>query len=270
MSPNNNQLIWITGASSGLGYALARLYAKDGAKVIVSARSEDKLQGLAAAASEFAGSILPVPVDVTDNESVVAAATQIMAQWGIPDTVILNAGYYEPCSFEDTTLEHFEKTIDVNYRGVVRCLMAVLPSLFEKQSRAVVTSGGSDNGNATNRSHLVLVSSVAGYSGLPRAAAYGSTKAALTNLGESIKHECNVKNIDVTVVNPGFVKTPLTDLNDFPMPFIMELDDAAQAMYSGISSRKFEVNFPKRFTWILKFLRILPYPLYFAATKRLL
>ena len=269
MSTNKNQLVWITGASSGLGYALAGLYAKDGARVIVSARSADKLQALAS--SDFAGTILPLPVDVTDNDSVVAAAAQILAQWGVPDVVILNAGYYEPCSFEDTTLEHFEKTIDVNYRGVVRCLMAVLPALLDKQKGSMAVTGRTFSGiKTTARGHIVLVSSVAGYSGLPRAAAYGSTKAALTNLGESIKHECNAREIDVTVVNPGFVKTPLTDLNEFPMPFIMELDDAAQAMYSGINSRKFEVTFPRRFTWILKFLRILPYRLYFAATKRLL
>ena len=268
MSVNKNQLVWITGASSGLGYTLASLYARDGARVIVSARSGDKLQALAAS-PDLAGSIIPVPVDVTDNESVVAATTSIVNQWGTPDTIILNAGYYEPCSFADSTLEHFEKTIDVNYRGVVRCLMAVLPSILEKQQTSTVSSG-TRGLQVSERSHIVLVSSVAGYSGLPRAAAYGSTKAALTNLGESIKHECNAKGIDVTVVNPGFVKTPLTDLNDFPMPFIMELDDAAQAMYAGINSRKFEVNFPKRFTWMLKFLRILPYPVYFALTKRLL
>ena len=135
--------------------------------------------------------------------------------------------------------------------------MAVLPAMLANKSTSA-------------KKHIVIVSSVAGYSGLPRAAAYGSTKAALTNLAESLKHECNERNIDVTVVNPGFVKTPLTDLNDFPMPFIMELDDAAEAMYKGLASRKFEVTFPKRFTWLLKFMRILPYPIYFRLTRKLL
>ena len=265
MSHGNNEgsLVWITGASSGLGFALAGLYANAGDSVVVSARSEDKLQALAVTQTNRQttprGSIMPLSMDVTDNESVTSGVSRMLAQWGVPDTIILNAGYYDPCSLEEVNLEHFEKTIDVNYRGVIRCLMAVLPSLLEN-----------NNGDGTSRKHIVIVSSVAGYSGLPRAAAYGSTKAALTNLAESLKHECNANKIDVTVVNPGFVKTPLTDLNEFPMPFIMELDDAAKAMYKGIATRRFEVTFPKRFTWLLKFLRILPYPVYFRLTKKLL
>ena len=267
-----NPLVWVTGASSGLGHALARLYAKDGAQVIASARSQDKLQALAAlvdtdslqtttdtSAITPSGSVSPLPMDVTDDESITSGVKQMLNNWGVPDTVILNAGYYDPCSLDEITLEHFEKTIDVNYRGVVRCLLAVLPMIREK----ALTKSAS-------RPHLVIVSSVAGYTGLPRAAAYGSTKAALTNLAESMKHELNAAGIDISVVNPGFVKTPLTDLNEFPMPFIMELEDAARAMHSGIASRKFEITFPKRFTWIMKFLRILPYPVYFLATKKLL
>lgn len=264
-SKNRKSQVWITGASSGLGHAVARLYAKDGAQVVASARSQDKLQALSiesendAAENAQTGSIKPLPMDVTDDDSVNSGIQHMLNNWGVPDTIILNAGYYDPCSLDEITLEHFEKTIDVNYRGVVRCLLALLPAIRERAAT-----------NPDSRPHIVIVSSVAGYSGLPRAAAYGSTKAALTNLAESMKHELDVAGIDITVVNPGFVKTPLTDLNEFPMPFIMELEDAALAMYKGLATRKFEVTFPKRFTWIMKLLRILPYPIYFPVTRRLL
>lgn len=265
------ELVWITGASSGLGRELAKMYAQQGATVIASARGLEQLKtleaevisnkggDLPAPAGPDRGCIIPMPLDVTDNESVTSAVASILSGHGVPDVVILNAGYYEPCSLNEITLEHFEKTIDVNYRGVVRCLLAVLPQMIAEYAT-----------NHQCRGHIVLVSSVAGYSGLPQAAAYGSTKAALTHLAESIKHECNHNHLDVTVVNPGFVRTPLTDQNDFAMPFIMEVEDAARAMHKGIVAKRFEVTFPKRFTWILKFLRILPYPLYFFLTRGLL
>jgi len=260
-------VVWITGASSGIGLEIAKRYAQDGATVFASARSSERLQQLADSVTHSQenekgqtknGKIIPLPVDVTDNESVLSAASTILSETGAPDVVILNAGYYEPCSLQEITLEHFEKTIDVNYRGVVRCLLSVLPTLINSSS------------NKEHRAHLVFVSSVAGYSGLPQAAAYGSSKAALIHLAESIKHECNAHGIDVTVVNPGFVKTRLTDQNDFNMPFIMEVEDAADAMYRGLLKRRFEVTFPRRFTWILKFFRLLPYPLYFLLTRGLL
>jgi len=192
-------------------------------------------------------------LDVTDQVSVDAAIVKFNDDIGIPDTVILNAGYYQPCSLDEITIENFLATYDVNVSGTVRCMLGILPKLRQR-------------GNG----HLVFVSSVAGYSGLPRAAAYGSSKAALTHLAESIKLECNAEGVDVTVVNPGFVKTPLTDKNSFPMPFIMEVEPASRAMFTGIESGRFEVTFPKRFAWILKLFRILPYRLYFWITRRLL
>jgi len=215
------KLVWITGASSGLGYALAKRYAENGHTVVASARRFEQLQRLRDEAT--------------------------------PDTVILNAGYYQPCSLDEITMDNFLATFDVNVNGTVRCMLGILPALRVRGS-----------------GHVVFVSSVAGYSGLPRAAAYGSSKAALTHLAESIKLECNAEGIDVTVVNPGFVKTPLTDKNSFAMPFIMEVETASRAMFAGLESGKFEVVFPKRFAWILKLLRILPYRLYFAITRRLL
>jgi len=249
-----SKTIWITGASSGIGQAVAKLYARDGHTVVISARRLENLTMLASSVQSdgASGKLIPVVCDVTSDESVRGAVTQMIELAAVPDVVILNAGFYEPCELSEATMEHFTTTLNVNFHGVVRCFLEVLPHLQNKDNP-----------------HLVIVSSVAGYSGLPRAAAYGSSKAALTHLAESIRPECNAIGIDVTVVNPGFVKTPLTDLNEFPMPFIIDVDTAAAAMYKGVISRRFEVTFPKRFTWIMKFLRILPYPLYFAIARRL-
>lgn len=253
-----SKTVWITGASSGIGEAVAKRYANDGDTVIVSARRMENLQALASTVegNGASGKMIPVSCDVTSNESVRDAVTELLDLAGVPDIIILNAGFYEPCELSEATMEHFLTTLNVNFHGVVRCFLEILPHLRNRES--------------TSNAHLVIVSSVAGYSGLPRAAAYGSSKAALTHLAESIKPECNVIGIDVTVVNPGFVKTPLTDLNEFPMPFIIDVDTAAEAMYKGLASRRFEVTFPRRFTWIMKFLRILPYPIYFSIARRLL
>ncbi len=244
--------IWITGASSGIGRALALRYAAAGHTVYASARSVDRLATLSAEAVSLSGSIQAVPLDVTDTDAVNAVVDQWIADSAVPDIAVLNAGFYSPTGLDELTLEHFEQTFAVNYMGVVKCMMALMPHYREKQT-----------------GHLVLVSSVAGYAGLPRAAAYGSSKAALINLAESMKPECDARNIKVTVVNPGFVKTPMTDLNDFNMPFQIDTDTAAERMFDGISAGKFEITFPRRFTWMLKFLRILPYPLFFPVVRQL-
>lgn len=245
--------IWITGASSGIGAELAQLYAEQGHTVFISARNEATLAGMEQASAKLSGDMLALPLDVTDNESVVTAFAQMQQRNHAPDLVILNAGYYEPVEFSELTLEHFEKTYDVNLRGVVRCLLPAL-KLFSEQKRG----------------HIAIVSSVSGFRGLPKAAAYGSSKAALINMAESLKPECNAHSIKLSLVNPGFVKSKLTDRNDFTMPFILETRDAAERIVSGLESSGFEVTFPKRFTYGLKLLRILPYRLYFFITKNLL
>jgi short-subunit dehydrogenase len=245
--------IWITGASSGIGEALAIQYAQNGHTVFASARNNDKLQQLSNAAASFSGSIEACPLDVTDVDSINQALTQILANGKPIDLAILNAGFYEPIEFEQLTLDHFEKTFDVNLMGVVRCMLPVLEHFRQQQA-----------------GHLAIVSSVSGYRGLPKAAAYGSSKAALINMAESLKPECNANGIKITLVNPGFVKSKLTDQNEFTMPFILETDDAATRIIKGLESNSFELSFPKRFTYGLKMLRILPYRLYFLATKGLI
>jgi len=165
---------------------------------------------------------------------------------------VLNAGFYEPIGLAELTLEHFSNTYDVNLHGVVRCLLAVLPDMRQN-----------------NGGQIAIVSSVSGYTGLPRAAAYGSSKAALINLAESLHAECAAIDIDIRLVNPGFVKSPLTDKNSFAMPFIIEADDAAKRIATGLAGKGFEIHFPKRFTVWLKCMRALPYFLYLKLVARL-
>lgn len=245
--------VWITGASSGIGRELALLYAESGHTVYASARGESALQALADESAALAGDIVAEPVDVTDNESILRAFKNMQSAGEAPDLVILNAGYYNPVEFDQVDLDHFEKTYDVNLRGVVRCLLPAL-NLFRQRQQG----------------HIAIVSSVSGYRGLPKAAAYGSSKAALINLAESLKPECNANGIKISLINPGFVKSKLTDRNSFSMPFLMETRPAAKRIVKGLEKDGFEVTFPKRFTYILKLFRILPYRLYFLITKSLL
>ncbi len=245
--------IWITGASSGIGAELAMQYAQLGHTVYASARNEAKLNALEFESATLNGEILALPVDVTDTESVNSAVATIKNSSESLDLIILNAGYYEPIELDNLTVEHFEKTYDVNLRGVVRCLIPALAQ-FKQQ----------------NSGHIAIVSSIAGERGLPRAAAYGSSKAALIHLAESIKLECHSFGITVSLIEPGFVKSPLTDKNSFNMPFIMNPDEAAARIIKGIARKHFCIHFPKRFTLWFKLLKLLPYSVYFALTKRLL
>ncbi len=244
--------IWITGASSGIGAEVAHLYAQAGHTVFASARNQATLDTMSAASKNLNGKIIALPLDVTDNNSVIKAFEQIQEYNGGLDLAILNAGYYEPVEFDELTLEHFEKTYDVNLIGVVRCLLPLLQYFSNNK-----------------QGHIAIVSSVSGFRGLPKAAAYGSSKAALINMAESLKPECNSHGIKLSLVNPGFVKSKLTDRNDFKMPFIMETSDAAKRIVRGLESNAFEITFPRRFTYWLKLFRILPYWLYFALTKKL-
>ncbi|MCL4139450.1 UNVERIFIED_CONTAM: hypothetical protein GTU68_012191 [Idotea baltica] len=244
--------IWITGASSGIGAELAQQYAKAGHTVFASARAADTLNAMAASAQSLSGRIIALPLDVTQNDTVLSAFDQIKQHNGPLDLVILNAGYYQPVEFNELTLEHFEKTYDVNLLGVVRCLLPTLQYF-----------------SSAKRGHIAIVSSVSGYRGLPKAAAYGSSKAALINMAESLKPECNAHSIKLSLINPGFVKSTLTDQNKFEMPAIMETSDAATRIINGLETSAFELSFPKRFTYWLKLLRILPYKLYFVVTKKL-
>lgn len=239
--------IWLVGASTGIGEVLAARLAEAGAQLILSARSADKIVAIAARLPIHHSSEkhLAIPVDVTDIQSVQTAWQRISADGGV-DMVIYNAGAYDPMSAQQFDLAKVEAMVDVNFSGALRILSFVLPHFI-----------------ARNAGHIVLVASVAAYSGLPKAIGYGASKAALLHLAENLRIDLAQSNIKVQAVSPGFVKTRLTAKNKFPMPFIVTPEVAAGHIMDGLAKNKFEIHFPKRFTLILKFLRLLPYGIYF-------
>ncbi len=236
--------VWITGASTGIGREIALQMAEAGVVVAASARSAEKLAALGA-------SIKPYPLDVTNRSAVLATIAKIELELGPIDLAILGAGTYSPLDVEHFDPHLFESAITANYLGVVNCLAGLLPRMLPRRS-----------------GHVAWIASVAGYRGLPKAAAYGPSKAALINLAESLKPDLDVRGITVSVINPGFVETPLTAKNDFPMPFLMKAPDAARLTIAGLVRRRFEIAYPRRFVAILKIARILPYWLYFRLIRR--
>jgi len=243
---------WITGASSGIGRALALRMARAGWTVGVTARRAEALEDLAREADGARGRIVPAPCDVTDRGAVAEALAALEKQAGPVRLAVLNAGIYEPDQADTLDPDTFAKTVNLNLIATVGCLAALMPGWM-----------------ARKRGHLVVVSSVAGYSGLPRSLSYGATKAALINFCEGLKFDFDRLGLAVQVVCPGFVRTPATDRNDFKMPALMEVEDAAEAIYRGLDPNRFEITFPKRFTYVLKVLRCLPHRLYFPLVKRI-
>lgn len=244
--------IWITGASSGLGEEVARQYVAAGHTVCISARGADALEKLVTDWSGQPGSAHAFPLDVTDAEAAHSVYDKMCTTVGMPDLVILNAGTHKENPVSEFDREAYRRIMEINYMGVVNCLEAVIPACLERGA-----------------GHIAVVSSVAGYRGLPQASAYGASKAALINMCEALQPELAERNVSLRLINPGFVRTPLTDQNDFDMPFLMEVEDAAQAMIKRLAGKHFEITFPRRFTWILKFLRILPYGMYLGLTRKL-
>jgi len=238
---------WITGAGTGIGRAVALELARDGVRVAVSGRSADKLEQLAA---EHAN-IEAFPLDVTDRAKMAAVAEAIEARLGPLDLVVFGAGNYKPATAANFVAEDFDQMMDVNYRGVINGLAAILPRMRARRS-----------------GHIAWIASVAGYRGLPKAAAYGPTKAALINLAECLQPELSRDGVTVSIINPGFVKTPLTAQNDFPMPFLMEAEEAGRLTVKGLKARKFEIAYPWAFVLILKIMRLLPYALYLKIIRR--
>jgi short-subunit dehydrogenase len=241
------KLVWVTGASTGIGAEVAKQLAGQGVVVATSARKADVLEQSAL----LQPNLKPYALDVTDEAAVAACFQKIERELGQVDLVIACAGTYEPVTLDKFTTQPFRRTYEVNYLGVVNVLAAVMPAF-----------------RARKRGHLSWIASVAGYRGLPKAAAYGPTKAALINLAESLKPELELDGVQVSVINPGFVKTPLIGQNDFEMPYLMEVEDAGRATIAGLAAGKFEVAYPKPFVRILKFARILPYWAYFKMIRK--
>lgn len=243
---------WIVGASTGIGEALALALLARGDRVAVSARSKEKLAALAAAA-DAGDRCLVVPCDVTDDGVVETAFTQVVAAWGQIDVAILNAGTYTPEQDQTPSLAGYQQVFDVNVLGVVRLLAHLVPHMQQHRS-----------------GHIAMTSSLTGYVGLPHAAAYSATKAALISMAESLHTELAPYGVLVSVINPGFVKTPLTDRNDFPMPFLMTAEAAAPIIVRGLDRRRFEIRFPWQTATLMRLLRCLPYGLYFRVAKHFL
>lgn len=238
--------VWLVGASSGIGLATAHLLHAQGARVFVSARNAQALNDFAAG---HAGAVA-LPLDVTDALAVQAAAQTVLAT-GPLDLLMYCAGYYQEMRATEFDLEQMLKHQQVNYTGVLHLLSAVLPSLVAQGS-----------------GHISLISSVAGFRGLPKSLAYGPTKAALINLAETLYLDLHPGGIGVSLINPGFVETPLTAHNQFSMPALITPARAAGYIVAGWARGEFEIHFPKRFTRWMKTLRLLPYALYFPLVRR--
>jgi NAD(P)-dependent dehydrogenase (short-subunit alcohol dehydrogenase family) len=242
--------IWITGAGSGIGREAALQLADQGATVIASARSADNLETLVKDAKPLAGRVVAKPFDVTQLDVVRETVRAVADDLGLPDLAILNAGTYRPEKTHSLSADTVGAQVATNLMGGVNMIDALLPRFL-----------------ARGRGHIAVVSSVAGYRGLPSAAGYGATKAALINLCEALRADLVGTGIKVQLVNPGFVKTPLTDKNTFKMPFLMPVETAVRRMIAGLATDRFEITFPKRFTWQMKLMRVLPYALYFPLVR---
>ncbi len=242
------KVIWITGASSGIGKALAIKFAENGWIVAASARRENLLKEL----QNKNQNIYPYPLDVTDIEKCKSIAKSIIDNLSGIDICVFGTGMHDPKSEKQFNLDKIRDIMEVNYFGTMNSINSIYNYFSEKK-----------NGQ------ISIISSVAGYRGLPAAGAYCASKAALTSFAESLNFEMKMKNVRVSLISPGFIKTPMTDQNDFPMPMIKSPEFAANEIYKGLTKKKgFEIHFPKAFTFIMKFLQILPNGLYFKLVSK--
>jgi short-subunit dehydrogenase len=237
----NHKKIWITGASSGIGKALAEKFASEGWKVAISARRKKILDEMANNTN-----ISSYPLDVTNQDQINNVFTKIISDFGNLDLCVFSSGTYDPKLEQEINIKQNKFVMETNFFGVLYCVKSVEKYFKDKKD-----------------GHISIVSSIAAYRGLPNSSGYGPSKAALTNLTESLYFDFKKHNVRISLVSPGFIKTPLTDKNDFPMPFIKSPKFAADEMFKGITKTKaFEIHFPKALTLLLKFLRILPYRIY--------
>jgi short-subunit dehydrogenase len=237
--------VWLIGASSGIGAALARELAQRGARLALSGRDATKLQALAI------DQALLLPCDATNTASLATARKALRSAFGGVDLVLYLAGDYVPMRADSFDLDQAERVINVNFTGALRLTATILPDLLN------------DGGG------IAFVASVAGFRGLPKALAYGPGKAALIHFAECLYLDLQPKGVGVWLINPGFVATRLTAKNDFTMPALLTPEQAAIATVDGFAAGKFEIHYPKRFTRLMKFLAILPYRWYFPLVRRM-
>ena len=244
----NNKVIWITGGSSGIGKALAYKFANEGWQVALSARREELLNEI----SKSNNNIHSFPLDVLDVEKCKEVFNKILSKFENIDIAVFSTGIHDPNSEKKLNLESIRKIMETNFFGTINSINSVYNYFKEKKS-----------------GHISIVSSVAGYRGLPIAGAYCASKSALISYAESLYFDMKRFNVRVTVINPGFIKTPMTDQNPFPMPMIESAEFAAEEMFKGLTkSKSFEIHFPKKFTFIMKILKIMPNWLYLKLIKK--
>ncbi len=237
----NHKKIWITGASSGIGKALAEKFAQENWKVAISARRENLLNIIAGHKN-----ISSFPLDVTDDDKVKETFSNILKEFNYLNLCVFCSGAYDPKLEQEINKKQIRKIMDVNFFGVLNCIKAV-ENYFKGKKEG----------------HVSIVSSIAAYRGLPNSSGYGPSKAALTNLTESLYFDFKKYIVRISLISPGFIKTPLTNQNTFSMPFIKSPEFAANKIFNGLTkSNSFEIHFPKELTLFLKFLRILPYRVY--------
>ena len=245
----NDKTIWITGASTGIGKALAIKFAKNNWNVAASARRENLLIELA----ESNENIYSYPLDVTNKENCMKVFKKIEDKFKNIDISFFSTGTWDPKKEKEIDVEQIENVMKVNFFGTLNCIKSV-EEYYRKK------------GNG----HISIVSSIAGYRGLPNSTGYGPSKSALNNLTESLYFDFKRYGVRVSLVSPGFIKTPMTDKNDFKMPFLRTVDYAAEKIFEGLTkSNKFEIHFPKQLTLMLKFLKLLPNSWYLGLVGRL-
>ncbi len=242
------ETIWIVGASAGIGRALAQLYASKGAKLVLSARSHEALDALN---QKLGGSHVVMPLDVSDRQAMDQAINTLKTNQLCIDRAIFMAAIYKPQSIETMDLDFADQLLRVNVLGCFIFGKAIF-NFMKQQSHG----------------QIAICGSVAAYQGLPNGQPYSASKAAIQNFTESLYLEAP-QTIDIKLISPGFVRTRTTDLNEFEMPHLMEPNEAAVAIEKGLKTKRFEVHFPKKFTWQLKILALLPYRLSLKIIKTL-
>ncbi|MBU1174429.1 MAG: SDR family NAD(P)-dependent oxidoreductase [Alphaproteobacteria bacterium] len=244
------RIVWITGAGKGIGRALALELARGGDRIAASARTEKDLDSLVAEAAAFGGDVRAFPLDIADDRACEASVARIEKEMGAIGLAVLNAGTHAEISSLGFDLETFSRVVGTNLVGTANCLAALLPRLVSRGS-----------------GHLAFVSSLAARPGLPTAGAYAASKAGLTALWEAMTPELESAGIASTLVEPGFVDTPLTRLNTFAMPFLMEPEQAARIIARGLARKKTRIAFPWQMAVAIGLLRLLPHRLLFAITR---
>ena len=244
----SNKVIWITGASTGIGKAIAIKFSKNGWNVAISARRLELLEEI----SKQNQNVFSFPLDVTNKDDCHKVFTEIKNKLGKIDLCVFSTGTWDPKKEKEIDVEQIENVMKVNFFGTLNSIKSV-----EKYFKDL------------GKGHISIVSSIAGYRGLPNSTGYGPSKSALNNLTESLYFDFKRYGVRVSLISPGFIKTPMTDKNKFKMPFLMSAKDAAQRIYKKLSSKDFEIYFPKRLIIPMKILQILPNKIYFYIMKKI-